>query len=133
MSQPRPEELAHVPLLSALSDDALSMLAQRFEVKYFDPGAAMVREGRHGYSFYVIRDGHAAVAHDGEEVRRLGPGDFFGEIAIMGEGKRTATVTAADRVTVWELFGASFRELEAERPEVATALQQAMQERLAAD
>ena len=122
-----------MPLLSSLSDDALSTLAERFEVRYFDPGAAIVREGRHGYSFYVIRDGHAAVAHAGEEVRKLGPGDFFGEIAIMGGGKRTATVTAVDRVTAWELFGTTFRELEVDRPEAAAALKQAMQERLAAD
>jgi CRP-like cAMP-binding protein len=131
MPQPQPEELARVPLLSSLSEDVLSTLATRFEVRYFDPGAAMVSQGRHGYSFYVIRDGHASVARDGQELRRLGPGDYFGEIAIMGEGRRTATVTAADRVTVWELFGTSFRELEAERPEVAAVLQQAMQERLA--
>jgi CRP-like cAMP-binding protein len=131
MPQPKPEELGRVPLFDSLSDEARSVLADLFEVRHFEPGAAILKRGHDGYSFFVIYRGHASVANDRKELRTLGPGDFFGEIAIMREGRRTATVTAEDPITVWELFGTSFRELEGDRPEVAEALQQAARDRLA--
>jgi CRP-like cAMP-binding protein len=71
------------------------------------------------------------VTHDGQVLRTMGPGDFFGEIAILGpQGRRTATVTAVDDVVVWELFGTVFRTLQMESPDVAQALEQAMRTRL---
>ncbi len=84
-----------------------------------------------GYSFYLLDPGSVSVKHEGREVRTLG--DFFGEIAILGEGRRTATVTAIEPGVAWSLFGTSFRTLQAERPDVADALQSAMTQRLAAD
>ena len=57
----------------------------------------------------------------------------FGEIAILGEGRRTATVTATEPVVVWTMFGTLFRDLQATRPDVAAALEAAMAERLAHD
>jgi CRP-like cAMP-binding protein len=71
-----------------------------------------------------------SVTHDGVEIRKLGPGDYF---AILGEGRRTATVTATEPGVAWSLFGTSFPLLEAEHPGVAAAMTQAMTERLAAD
>jgi CRP/FNR family transcriptional regulator, cyclic AMP receptor protein len=131
MDQPTAADLARIPLLSELSDDARAALAAVMETEISDTGHAVVTEGRHGYAFYVIASGTADVVHDGQPLRQLGPGDFFGEIAIMGEGRRTATVLATSPLITWVLFGASFRALEKDRPEVATALQEAMRERLA--
>jgi CRP/FNR family transcriptional regulator, cyclic AMP receptor protein len=131
MDQPTAADLARISLLSELSDDARTALAAVMETEIADTGHAVVTEGRHGYAFYVIASGTADVVHDGQPLRQLGPGDFFGEIAIMGEGRRTATVIATAPLITWVLFGASFRALEKDRPEVATALQEAMRERLA--
>ena len=131
MDQPTAADLARIPLLSELSDDARAALAAVMETENSDTGHAVVTEGRPGYAFYVIASGHANVVHDGQPLRQLGPGEFFGEIAIMGEGRRTATVVATTPLITWVLFGTSFRGLENDRPEVAAALQEAMRERLA--
>jgi CRP-like cAMP-binding protein len=133
MDHPTADDLARVPLLAHLTDDARQVLADRFEVEEFDAGRQLVTEGRAGYSFYLLDRGKVSVTHEGREVRTLSAGDFFGEIAILGEGRRTATVTATEAGVVWSLFGTSFRSLQAERPDVAEALQSAMSERLAAD
>ncbi|HEX4697879.1 MAG TPA: cyclic nucleotide-binding domain-containing protein [Actinomycetes bacterium] len=131
MDQPTAADLGRIPLLSDLTDDARHALAAVMETEIADPGHAVVTEGRPGYAFYVIASGTADVVHDGQPLRQLGPGDFFGEIAIMGEGRRTATVIATAPLITWVLFGASFRGLESDRPEVAAALHEAMRERLA--
>ena len=133
MAAPTADDLAKVPLLSGLSDDARGALAGRFEVEAYAAGHAIVTEGRAGYAFYVVAEGLAAVLHDGRHMRELGPGDYFGEISIMGEGRRTATVVAATPVEVWVLFGTVFRTLQTSDPEVAAALQEAMEARLASD
>lgn len=134
MSTPHPtaDDLARSPLLADLPGEVLAVLAERFETEAFDAGHRFVVEGRSGYAFYVLDKGTVSVSQEGREIRSLGPGDFFGEIAILGTGRRTATVTAAEPGEAWTLFGTSFRELQAMRPDVATALQDAMADRLAA-
>jgi CRP-like cAMP-binding protein len=131
---PSAADLARVPLFHELSPDALAVLAARFEVESFDVGRTIVAEGRSGYAFYVLAEGVATVTVDGEPVRTLGPGDHFGEIAILDDdGRRTATVTATEPVVAWSLFGTAFRVLQTEHPDVADALELATRERLASD
>ena len=126
-------DLAAVSLFADLPNSFLAAIAERFDVERHHPGHTIVAEGRSGYSFYVLAEGTATVSHEGQVLRTLGPGDFFGEIAILGpQGRRTATVTADDEVVVWQLFGTSFRTLQMESPDVAQALEQAMKDRLAA-
>jgi CRP-like cAMP-binding protein len=69
------------------------------------------------------------VTQDGQALRVLGPGDFFGELAILGDGRRSATVTAVDPSTLLVFFGTEFRRLEAELPEVAARIRQAVEQR----
>src|SRR5262250_1492246 len=88
------DDLAGIELFESLDPDARATLAPWFEVQDVSPGIKLCGEGASGYSFFVLRDGSATVTIDGTEVRRLGPGDFFGELAILGDGRRTATVTA---------------------------------------
>ena len=133
LQHPAAADLARIPLFAGLPAEAREVLCDRFEIQDFDTGQRLVTEGRSGYAFYILDRGHASVSHDGHEIRKLDPGDFFGEIAIIGDGRRTATVTATEPGTMWTLFGTSFRELQADRPDVATALQDAMTEKLAAD
>jgi CRP-like cAMP-binding protein len=131
MSNPTPHDLQRVPLLADLPSDAAEVLAPRFDIEKFDTGRRVLLEGSSGYAFYIIDQGQVAITHEGEVLRTLGRGDFFGEIAILGGGRRTASVTANEPTTVWKLFGTAFRELEKIRPDVSEALQEAMRQRLA--
>ena len=132
MDQPTAADLLAVPLFAGLSEGMRTHLADELEVEEHAVGHAIVREGASGYAFYVIASGTVSVTQEGRELRMLGAGDFFGEISIEGQGRRTATVTATSPVVVWVLFGTDFRVLEESHPEVAAALSTAIQERLAA-
>ena len=134
MEHPSARDLAAVPLFADIEPAALEVLATRFEVERVDPGRTFIAEGRSGFSFYVLAEGTVSVTVGGEEVRVLGPGDHFGEIAILDDGgRRTASVTATSPVTMWCLFGTSFRVLQSEHPDVAEALELATRDRLASD
>jgi len=89
------DELRQVPLFSGLSERQLKQLARGFKEREFRPGTSMVRQGEmSGVGFFVITGGEASVSVDGMEVARLGPGDHFGELALISEQVRSATVTA---------------------------------------
>jgi CRP-like cAMP-binding protein len=87
MDHPTADDLARVPLLADLTDEARLVLADRFEVEEFDTGRQLVTEGRAGYSFYLLDRGKVSVTHEGREVRTLSAGDFFGGIAILGDDR----------------------------------------------
>lgn len=88
------ELLRRVPLFAAMSLVGLERLAQSAGTEEVRPGDVVVRQGEPAASFYVVAAGAATVSRDGAEVRRLGPGDAFGEIALLEPGPRTASVTA---------------------------------------
>ena len=102
------EALRRVPLLSGLSKKELERLAKDFSVRVFPAGSIVVKQGdERGIGFFVIAEGEASVSVDGKEIDRMGPGDHFGEIALIGNRVRTATVTAATELrclvmTLWE-------------------------------
>jgi CRP-like cAMP-binding protein len=129
-AHPSAESLAAVPLFADLPLETREVLADRFEVQDFGVGQRLVAAGRRAFSFYVLATGQASVEQDGRTVRTLGPGDFFGEIAILGSERRTATVSATTPGTAWTLLGSHFHDLRAARPDVAQALERAMRERL---
>jgi len=123
------EDLAGVPLFESLSDDDRKELAGWFDVYTVGEGAKLVGEGAAGYSFYVLIEGSAVVTTDGITVATYAPGDFFGEMAILGEGRRTATVTATSPAKLLVMFGTEFRQLQSEQPAIAARLEEAMQQR----
>ena len=125
-----PQELAAVPLFASLSEDERRSLAGRFEDRSVRPGARLCGEGASGYCFFVLTDGSADVTVGGDVVRSLGPGDFFGEVAMLDGGRRTATVTASSEAKVLVLFGSEFRRLQQEQPETAAAIEAVMRERV---
>jgi CRP-like cAMP-binding protein len=125
------EDIASVPLFKPLDEDQLTELATWFHAQNAGEGVRLVGEGAHGYTFFILMDGTAAVTSEGESLATLGPGDFFGEIAILGDGRRTATVTSTSPVRLLVMFGTEFRRLEAAHPEIAARLTEAMQARLA--
>jgi CRP-like cAMP-binding protein len=120
---PSPEELASVPLLAALNPEQLTALAELLEVEDISAGRAVVREGATGYAFYFMIAGAAEVRHGDTVVRTLGPGDFFGEVAMIDNTRRTASVIAVEPSIVWSMFGTTFRVLEADHPDIAKVLQ----------
>ena len=128
--RPTPEQLVDVPLFESLSPDELKAIATLTDLRQEDAGASLVGEGAPGYSLFVLQEGTATVTSGGETVTTLGPGDFFGEIALLGEGVRTATVTAASPVTLIVMFGSDFRVFERDFPEASAAMKQAMADRL---
>jgi CRP-like cAMP-binding protein len=125
-------ELASVPLFSSLDDDELAELADWFHVQNAGEDMRLVGEGAPGYTFFILADGTAAVTSEGNSLATLGPGDFFGEIAILGGGRRTATVTSTAPVRLLVMFGTEFRQFEAAHPDIAVGIKEAMQVRLVA-
>ena len=125
------DDLVAVPLFESLDEGELQELASRFEAKDVSEGIQLIGEGAPGYSFFILVDGTATVTAGSDEVGRLGPGDFFGEMAILGDGRRQATVTTSSPARVLVLFGAEFRQLEQEHPDIAGKIETAMRDRAA--
>ena len=117
------DDLARVKLFSALSRRQLSRLARQTKVRQFGPGVEVLSEGTmSGVGFFVIVEGEAVVSVEGQEVVRLGPGDHFGELALVTKDARMATVTAATRLTCHVIALWDFRKFAKENPDVCWAL-----------
>jgi CRP-like cAMP-binding protein len=123
-------ELAEVPLFRSLGEDSLAEVACWFEEADVSEGVKVAGEGAPGYSFFVIAEGTAIVTADGRELRTLGAGDFFGEVALLDGGRRTASVITTAPSRLFVLFGTEFRRLQEARPDVAVQLEAAMAERV---
>lgn len=121
----------NVPLFESLTAGQRAELAKWFDVREADEGVRLAGEGAPGYSFFVLKEGTASVTADGKSVATLGPGDYFGEMAILGGGRRLATVTSSSPVSLLAMFGTEFRRLEAEHPDIASAISGTMEQRLA--
>jgi CRP-like cAMP-binding protein len=131
MAKPTPDLLRQVNLFSGLDDKDLESLAAEFNERRFSAGHSVALEGEGGLVFFVVESGEAAVEVHGEEVGRLGPGDSFGEIALIDRRPRTATVTAATELVAYSLPVFVFRPFVESRPQVAWKLLERMADRLA--
>jgi CRP-like cAMP-binding protein len=127
------DALRRAPLFQNLSRGELVELARRTEDMEVDEGRILAREGDLGSEFFVVVDGEVAVTKEGRELRRLGPGDFFGEIALIWESpRRTATVTAATSVRFFVLTRQAFRSLIDHHPDIESNVLEALEERVGA-
>ncbi len=122
--------IREVPLFAELSDDERAATAEKLSERHVAVGDRLSTQGGAGYFFFVIELGTVDVAHGDDVVATLGPGDFFGEAAILETTRRTATVTATSDLMVLEMFGADFALLNAQSPSVHAAIERAMAERL---
>ena len=119
------DELARVRLFECLSQRQLRKLAKAVKVREFRPGVDVVKEGTmSGVGFFIVSDGEASVSVDGSQVATIGPGDHFGELALISEGERTATVTAITRLRCLVIAFWDFRRFAKENPDVSWALLQ---------
>ena len=118
------------PLFSSLTRQEAEEFSPFCEVRHIEPGRSVFTQGGLAVAFFVIESGEAEAVVDGEPRRRMGPGDWFGEIAIVEQSTRTATVSATSPLTVIAMTAFEFRRLEAEHPDIAGTITQRMQERL---
>jgi len=124
-----PARLRTVPLFEGIHDADVEMIAEHMEERLVAPGEHLTREGASGNFFFVILDGTASVERHGDLLAELGPGDFFGEGAILEATRRSATVTATSDMTVGALFGADFAKYEHDSPELHARITKVMAER----
>jgi CRP/FNR family cyclic AMP-dependent transcriptional regulator len=125
--------LKSAPLFADLGKKERRALARRTDSIAVSEGEQLAREGEFAYEFFVIENGTAEVTHGSDHVADLGPGDFFGEMGILGHKRRGATVTATSSMEVIVMTEQALRSLSSEEPGVARQLEQAIEERLAAD
>jgi len=126
------DALRKVPLFAGLDDEDLGRLANQMKERRFSEGDSMTSEGSGGAGFFVITEGNATVSVGGEVKTALGPGDYFGEIALIDEGTRSATITAATDVTAYGLTSWEFKPFVEDHPQVAWTLLKTLAERLRA-
>jgi CRP-like cAMP-binding protein len=119
------ERFRDVPLLGCLSNRELKRVARKVRENRFDAGTSVVREGKRGrFGFFILEEGEASVSVGGNEVARLHPGDHFGELSLISDSVRTATVTAVTPITCFVMDPWDFRDLVKGSPETAWKLLQ---------
>jgi CRP/FNR family cyclic AMP-dependent transcriptional regulator len=118
--------LKRVPLFSDLDRKELQRIAASMKERTFSAGDTVTTEGQTGVGFFVIESGDATVSVGGEDRRRLGPGDYFGEVALLNESARTATIKADSDLKCYGLTSWEFRPLVETHGSIAWKLLQAM-------
>ncbi len=123
------ERLQNLPPFSWLPDD----VRERFkvwvaEVKV-DDGKHLAEQGDYAYELFAIEDGQAEVQRDGQKIAELGPGEFFGEMGVLGSGHRTATVVATTPMTLLALSHWDVKRMERQAPEAVEQLRRVIDER----
>ena len=122
-----------VPLFAGCSKAELQKLAALADELDLGEGATLIREGERGREFIVIVDGTVRVTRGGKKLRDLGAGDFIGEIALVSDVPRTATVTATSPVRLLVVTDRAFRGLIEQMPSIATMVLQSLGARHHAD
>jgi CRP-like cAMP-binding protein len=133
VAAPSADDLARVPLLACLDADDRGRLALQFREHEFPAGSTVIREGSRGarvLAFFVIAEGSASVLRNGDRQATLGPGDYFGEIALLRDVPRTATVVADTDLRCFAISAWEFKPFVEARPHVAWALLENLAERL---
>ena len=130
MADPRIAHLRSVPLFSGCSDAELKFIATRVDEVDVPAGRTLMTRGERGGDFFVILDGRAEV--DVEGGKTLDPGDFFGEIALIDDGPRTATVRAATPMRLIVLSHDGLRDVLYQNAEIAVKILRAVTRRLRA-
>ena len=121
--------LRAIPLFEGLGKKERRAVARQADEVDVEPGRHLVREGEFAYEFFAIEEGTADVRRGEQLLAELGPGDFFGEMGLIGQVTRNASVVATSPVTVLVLTGTAFRHIERELPAVSKQIRKAIEER----
>ena len=125
------KKLERVPLFAGLSQRDREQVARRADTVDIPAGRHLLDEGRLPHEFFVILDGEVEVIHEGTRLATLGPGDFFGEIALIEHSRRTASVITTTPTTLAVMSPPAFEAVRREMPAVADRIAAAIKERLA--
>ena len=125
--------LAAIPLFAGLDEADLDTIAAVASEVEAVEGQSLATQGDFGYALYAVESGTAEVSANGSLLRTLGPGDVFGEIAVIASGRRTASVAATSPMRLIVLFNRDVWALEQQAPEAAARLQALVEERQAAE
>jgi CRP-like cAMP-binding protein len=126
-----PARLAAIPLFSDLEPEHVAALAEVASEADAAPGQEVATQGDFGHAMYAVEQGTADVVRDGQKVGTLGPGDVFGEIAVLASGRRTATIVAGSPMKLIAIFKRDVWALERRSPEAAERLRGLVADRLA--
>jgi CRP/FNR family cyclic AMP-dependent transcriptional regulator len=130
MGQASAEMLKKVPLFAGLDDRELQQIASTLRERRYQAGETLTQEGSSGAGFFVIEEGEADVSVAGEERASIGPGDYFGEIALLTDSARTATLTARTDMICHGMTPWDFRPLVESNSAIAWKLLTAMADRM---
>jgi CRP-like cAMP-binding protein len=122
--------LKKVPLFAGLDDRELGQIADSMQERRFPAGATVTQEGAAGAGFFIVEDGEAEVTVAGEPRRRIRAGDYFGEIALLSDSPRTATIVASTDLLCYGMAPWDFRPLVETNSAIAWKLLTAMAEKL---
>ena len=122
-------ELQSIPLFESLPREARSVVAQHADQVEVPKGTELVRQGEFAYEFFIIESGAADVLRDGERIAELGPGDFLGEMGIVGKVVRNATVVTTIVSDVIVMTEQAFRSMARSSPDIASKIEAAVEER----
>lgn len=123
--------IKRVPLFSSVSKAELAEVASIADEIDLPEGKVLIREGDTGREFFVLIEGTAQVERGGRKVAKLGPGDFFGEIALIAKTPRNATITTTSPVRALVITDRAFRSLLDHSPKIQVAVLLALAERIA--
>lgn len=123
--------LKGVPFFSGMGKGELAAVARQTDEVDVPAGKVLAREGEFGDEFFVIDSGTAEVTKAGERIAELGPGDFFGEMALLEEDRRVATVTATSPMSLIVMTRSSFRSLHRSMPRLHETVSKAIADRRA--
>jgi len=121
--------LSEIPLFAGLNRKERRALAPRTDEVDLEEGRVIVREGEWAYEFFAIEAGTCEVRRGDQLLAELGPGDFFGEMGLVGDTRRNASVIAKSPLTVVVMTAQAFRQTSRELPEVAGKIRAAIEER----
>jgi|SRR5579871_1700270 len=125
------DTLKKVPLFAGLDDKEREHIARAMQERRFKAGDKLTEQGNSGVGFFVIEDGTADVEVDGQAKGSVGPGDYFGEIALLSDSLRTATLTATTDMLTYGMTSWEFKPLVESNSDLAWKLLTAMAAKLA--
>lgn len=123
------KRLECIPLFAGLSRKERRSVAQRADEVDLEAGREIVREGEYAYEFFAIEEGTAEVKRGDQHLAELGPGDFFGEMGLIENAPRNASVVTRSPLTAVVMTGSAFRQIDRELPEVSKKIRKAIDER----